>query len=139
MLKFKEYLQKEELTVGYHNDGAGPFNTSTGAYASSDQTGSETFPPRSTHLASTDLVIQGLPNNKIEGKIFKVQHAPNGACTLYLWTPQGGSTRHRIDYESLKKMPGFTRLEDMVKKRISLTTQGHDPHGNLQVRYGQIS
>jgi hypothetical protein len=38
-------------------------------------------------------------------------------------------------------MPGFTTVDDMVakKKKISLTTQGHDPHGNLQVRWGQIT
>lgn len=141
MLKFKEYLQKEELTVGTHNDGAGPFNRYTGAYASSDQTGSETFPARSTRLSSTDLVIQELPSGKIEGRISRVKYGPGGALTISIWSPQGGAQTYRISHQALNNMPGFTTVDDMAKKKkkINLITQGHDSHGNLQVRWGQIS
>lgn len=134
MLKFKEFLQREELTVGKHNDYA------TGAIVPSVASGSETLSSRTPGLTSQDMIVQDLPKQTIVGKLWKVTFGTGGACTLHVWT-QKGSTSYRVDYEQLKRMvPGFGDIDTLVRNKsvIKLTTQGYDPHGNLQVRWGTI-
>jgi hypothetical protein len=140
MLKFKEYLQKEELTVGRHNDGASNFNGRTGYIANTEFTGSEGFEkPRGqqAHLAGQDLVMQDLPKETINGKILSMD-IKKDPCDIKIWTEKGMIIQ-KIPYDHLKSfVTGYTTPEDAKGKNISLVCQGH-VKGMSHVRSGTIS
>jgi hypothetical protein len=137
MLRFKEYLLREENTLGYHNDGASSFNSRTGAYLPSEFTGSETFGKTPGHLSSTDLVIQDLPREMIKGKILKID-IKRDPCVIQIETNRGLAIQ-KITYDQLKSfVVGYTSPEEARGKNISLICQGHSK-GVPQVRWGSIS
>lgn len=135
MLKFKEYLQAEENTVGRHNDGAGPFNSRTGAIQSSDQDGSE-YLEKNRGLPSTDLVVQSLPKQEIKGKILGIFDKKD-PCEIRIWTDEG-MIIHKIPFDNLKNITGYIDSESSKGKNISLVSQGY-VNGLLHIRYGTIS
>jgi len=134
MLKFKEYLQLEELTVGRHNDGA------TGVYLPSEFTGSETWQKphgQQAHLTSQDLVIQGLPKEEIKGRIIEID-TKRDPCIIKIETNRGVAIQ-KITHDHLKSfIVGYTTPEEAKNKTIALTCQGYSK-GIPQVRWGTIS
>ena len=135
MLKFKEYLQAEENTVGFHNDGAGPFNGLTGAIQSSDQTGSE-YLEKNRGLPSTDLVVQNLPKQEMKGKILGIFDKKD-PCEIRIWTGEK-MIIHKIPFDNLKNINGYIDPESSKGKNINLVSQGY-VNGLLHIRSGTIS
>jgi len=139
MLSFKEFLLREELTVGTHNDGAS--GGGKGAYLPSTGTGSESMPSHIPRFASTDLVWDDYPNQTIEGEI--IQATPGRERWKVMINTRQGTKSVDLYHDALKNwIKGYNAregAEGLLKKHIKLYCQGHDPHGNLHIRYGEIN
>lgn len=138
MLKFKDYLKNEELTVGRHNDGN--INGPAGAILPSVGTGSEQLPPHIPGLSSTDMIFRDLPTKTINGTILKI-HKPTPSSPFVITIDTGnGVALQKIDFEQMRRwITGFSTIKEAIGKKISLVTQGNDAKGNLHIRSGNIT
>lgn len=138
MLSFKKFLLQEELTVGKHNDGA---SSGVGAFLPTTWTGTEGMPSHLPRFAGTDLIYKDLPHQTIEGKI--IQAVPGRERWKVMIDTAQGTKTVDLYHDALKRwIHGYDERqgeEGLVKKHIKLYCQGHDPHGNLVIKYGEIN
>jgi hypothetical protein len=111
-MSFSDFLAKnEQNTFGYHNDGA------TGAYLSSDQTGSEMsntmgLDGRPNHLPSSDL---SLPSINRSGRVVFIDKKKN-PISIHL----SDGTRLYLTYAEYKRIKG---AEPEMGRTMSVTFQ----------------
>ena len=119
---FKNFL--EQNTLGYHNDGQGPFQKTEGSYLSSDQTGSEQpdhYLGHSLHLPSLDFTIpEKLPQINKTAKISKIEMNKN-PIQIYL---RDGTVLY-LSYYEFKRIKG----QPQVGKTLSVDFEKHADDG----------
>lgn len=120
MLYFKEFILREENTVGYHNDGPGSsFAPSGGSYLGSDFTGSEQsttmgLQGHPVHLPSLDMEIPLITRT---GRVKFIERNRN---PIFILLSDG--TKLYLSWDQFKRIHG---PEPEVGKMLSVTFQRH--------------
>jgi hypothetical protein len=128
MLSFREFILKEENTVGYHNDGpGGGFIKTGGAYLSTDQTGSEQNPTlgmlgHSQWLPGLDLAI---PTISVSSQVALVERNKNPILVLLR-----DGTRLNFSWDQFKRIEG---CEPMRGKQMTVTFQRNPKAGKTEI------
>jgi hypothetical protein len=138
MLSFKEFLAKEEMLPGAHNDGNRKGNMP--AIVGSDFSGSESFPSHLPKFDGPELLYPGIPKDTVKGKILKITTSRE-RCQVDVDMGEGRMRRLELGSDALRNwIKGqWKSTDDLVGRSITLHMQGHDTKGNPAIRYAELN
>lgn len=138
MLSFKQFLAKEEMLPGAHNDG----NRTGGmpAIVGSDWSGSEGFPSHLPKFDGPELIFPGIDKQTLRGKIIRI--IPNRErYHVDIDLGEGRMKRLEMYHDALKNwiIGRWKHADDLVGREVTLHCQGHDSKGNPSIRYAELN